>query len=112
MTGGMYRIVIKKLTFRTIIGILPIEREIKQAVEITCYIDYPSKEEYVDYAEVIRTIKVVLQEGYFQLIEEALDALEIILIEKFPQIKRLFIRICKLEVIKDGIPCVEILREF
>jgi len=103
--------VIKDLTFRTIIGLLPIEREVKQAVHIRCEIDYPSKEEFVDYAEVIKTIKLLLQEGHFRLLEEAADAIEAILREKWPQITRLYIQICKPEVMKDAVPCIEILRE-
>jgi dihydroneopterin aldolase len=110
--GGMYRLLLKELVFKTIIGIEPWEREIKQPIVVNCSIDYPSKGEYIDYGEVARTIKILITEGQFHLLEEALDALEAVLVEKYPQMKRLYIQICKPNVLKDALPCVEILRFF
>jgi dihydroneopterin aldolase len=108
----MYRLVIKDLLFKTVIGIEKWERDIKQPVVVNCQIDYPSKSEYINYVDVAHTIKILITEGHFELLEDALDALEAVLVEKYPQMRRLYIQICKPNVLRDAVPCVEILRFF
>ena len=72
---GLYEILIEDLTFETIIGILDFERKRVQKVVINLKILYEDKKNYIDYAEVVRFIKVKMIENKYLLLEDAVDDL-------------------------------------
>ncbi len=107
-----YRIIIENLKFNAIIGILPIEREKAQKVIVNAEIEYEGKENFIDYAEVCDIIENLMKEKNFLLIEDALEAIEYVLSEKYPQMKSLKLKIQKTEILKNALVGVEILRKY
>ena len=107
-----YRIIIENLEFEAIIGILPEERKKAQKVLVNAEIEYEDKENFIDYAEVCKIIENLMKEKKFLLIEDALEAIECVLLEKYPQIKSLKLKIQKPEILKNALVGVEILRKY
>ncbi len=103
----MYKISIENLTFEAIIGILDFEREKPQKVVVECEISYQNKKEYIDYAKVVSFIKSTIIEGKFLLIEDALDEIYSQLLRKYPNIKKLKVKISKPDILQDCIVNVE-----
>ncbi len=67
------KIVIKDLTFKCILGILPKERVKKQKViiQFSCHYNY-QEGQFVDYSKIAKEIESIMKKKKFQLIEEAL----------------------------------------
>ena len=107
-----YRIIIENLEFEAIIGILSHERKETQKVLVNAEIEYEGKENFIDYAKVCEIIENLMKEKKFLLIEDALEAIECILSEKYPQIKSLKLKIQKPEILKNALVGVEILRKY
>ncbi|GAB6045950.1 hypothetical protein JCM11957_15490 [Caminibacter profundus] len=108
----MYKILIEEITFKAIIGILEKERKNEQLVVVNAEIEYIDKKNYIDYAKVCDLIVKVIQNGKFMLIEDAVDEVEKVLFENFPQIKSLKLSIKKPEILKNALVGVEILRKY
>jgi len=107
-----YKIVIEDLTFKAILGILEKERNEEQIIVVNLKIEYEDKNNYVDYAEVSELIQDKITNGKYQLIEDAVDDIERVLKEKFPQMKSLYLSIKKPEILKNALVGVEILRNY
>ncbi len=99
-------ILIKALSFETIIGILDIERIQKQRVSIDVTIDYEYAGTFINYADVSEHIKTAMHREQFTLIEEALLALKSSLKVDFPLIKSLTLQISKPDILPDCEVCV------
>jgi len=106
----MYKIIIENLEFETIIGILDFERKKPQKILVNVKISYEG--EFVDYAKVCEIIQKEMQKREFLLIEDALDFLADELKKIFSQIKEIYIQIKKLEILKNALVGVEILRKY
>ncbi len=97
----MYEIIISKLTFKTIIGILDFERIKPQKVRVNCRVSYKKKEDFIDYAKVSKFIKSTMKDKKFKLIEDAVDDLSASLIKEYPQIIKLKLKISKPDILKN-----------
>lgn len=93
------RIAIRDLTFDTVIGILEHERQVPQRVVVTCKIDYTYEDAFINYADAAELIRRTVQEGRFELIEEALVALKTSLKHHFPAIEKLKITLEKPDIL-------------
>jgi dihydroneopterin aldolase len=112
MENRKFRIVIEELTFKAIIGILEEERVNEQLVVVNCKIDYEGKANFINYAEVCDLIQNTIIEKGFELIEDAIEFIEKKLLEKYPQMKALYLQIKKPEILKNALVGVEILRKY
>ncbi len=92
---------IEDLKFQCIIGILDFERETPQDVEVNLTIEYNYKNEFINYAEVVEIIKNNMIKSKYLLIEDALNGLKIILLEKFKLIQKLDIKLTKPSILAD-----------
>lgn len=101
------KVIIEKLTFETIIGILPHERVHPQQVVVDCSFKYHyTKGQFVNYAQVANDIKMHLKEKKFELLEEAIIFLRKHLKKDYP-IKKIKLKIAKPTVLEDCIVSVE-----
>ncbi len=95
------RIHIDDLKFQCIIGILDFERENVQDVTINVTIDYEYENEFINYSDVVNTLKSTMYEKEFLLIEDALYELSTILKKEFSKINTLYLRITKPSILSD-----------
>ena len=94
---------IEDFTFNTIIGLLDFERVNEQKVIINLKAKYDYKDgKYIDYVEICNIIKDTTQKGKFELLEDALLANKSAILKKFPDIKELYIKITKPDILKDA----------
>lgn len=103
------KVYINNLTFKTIIGILPFEREKKQTVivDATFHYNYSNKKkDFVDYSLVANDIKKLMKKNKYELIEEALKDIKYYLYQKYP-IKKLQLKISKPEILKNCIVSIK-----
>jgi len=97
------KICISDLEFKTIIGILDFERKKKQKVSITLSFDYIyNKDNFIDYAKVVKLIKKSIKKGKFFLIEDAILTLEDKITKKY-DVKNIKISISKPNILKNCI---------
>jgi dihydroneopterin aldolase len=96
----MMTIHIQALTFDTIIGLLDFEREHTQQVIIDLEADYHyDRNQFIDYAELSAQIVQRVKNKRYTLLEEALLDLETIILDTYPHIQRLFLRISKPDIL-------------
>jgi dihydroneopterin aldolase len=107
-----YKILIEDFSFYAILGMLEEERNQKQLIIIDCEIEYENKEKFINYAEVVDLMEKIIQNGKFELIEDALDKIEEELLKRYPHMKTLFLRIKKPEILKNALVGAEILRKY
>ena len=107
-----YRAVLEGLEFHAVIGILPHERRMPQKIVVDAAFEYESKEEYIDYAEAAALIRSHIKEKRFHLIEDALDSCAKLLKQRFPQMKSLYLRIQKPQILPNATPSVSISLNF
>jgi len=107
-----YKILIENLEFEAIIGILPEEREKTQKIIVNAQMEYENKNKFINYADVCNLIENLMKEKKFLLIEDALEAIECVLSEKYPQMKSLKLKIQKPEILRNALVGVEILRKY
>ena len=103
-----FQVAIEKLTFETIIGILPFERETPQKVVVDISFEYeynPNSKEFIDYSKVSELVKNTMIEKKFELIEEALIFIESLLLKTYPM-SNLKLKIAKPDILKDCIVSV------
>jgi len=103
------KVSIKELSFKTIIGILPFEREKPQKVIINLdfeYLFYQHTNEFIDYSFVTRTVKKIMRKKQFKLIEDAIIFLEKKLYKKY-NITALNIQIIKPNILPNCSVSVE-----
>lgn len=93
-------ILIEKLTFDTIIGILENERITPQQVVIDCMINYHYAQNiFINYADVTNHIIQSVQKKQFFLIEDALQSLSHSLKEEFTSIAKLSLTLRKPDIL-------------
>lgn len=98
------KIVIEKLEFKTIIGILDFEREREQKIVIDMEIEYDFRDKnFIDYAKIVSFSKEHIKKEKFYLVEEALQNLSDNLKKIYPQINYIKISLKKPEILKDCI---------
>ncbi|MCX6076590.1 MAG: dihydroneopterin aldolase [Campylobacterales bacterium] len=93
---------IEDLKFLCIIGILDFERVTPQDVIINLTIDYEfNKNEFINYAEIIKLIKKEMLLNQYYLIEDALNDLISKLVNKFLTIQKINLKITKPSILAD-----------
>jgi len=94
---------IRELRFSTIIGLLAEERIQEQEVIVDAAIDYDYRPgNYLDYAQIVQTIKTHLRDKKYELLEEALLGLEQSLRHNYPMIGSLSLQITKPHILPDA----------
>jgi dihydroneopterin aldolase len=94
------RIHIETLTTDVIIGLLDFEREHTQRVIIDMEADYEyTPESFIDYADIVLLIEKELKERRYELLEEALQGLQSVIITAYPQIEILELKITKPDIL-------------
>jgi len=97
------KVSIDSLTFKTIIGILPFERETKQKVILDISFSYKftkRQKEFIDYSHVANMAKMIIKKEKFLLIEDAIIYLDRALTKEF-KIQKLKIKITKPDILKN-----------
>ena len=92
---------IEDLKFQCIIGILDFERVTPQDIIINMTIDYEYKNNFINYADIVKNIKKIMQEHNFLLIEDAINELNLKLIKDYNSIKSIYIKITKPSILPD-----------
>ncbi|MEY3002698.1 MAG: hypothetical protein RLZZ428_1073 [Pseudomonadota bacterium] len=93
---------IESLTFETIIGLLDFEQEKPQRVIIDLQASYDySENQFIDYADMVLLIQNDLKEKRYQLLETALCELQGLLYSTYPNLKTLFLKISKPDILAD-----------
>ena len=103
------KINISNLTFKTIIGILPIERKKKQKVVVDISFEYNYSninKEYIDYTKIVKLVKTNMKTNKYELLEEAIFLLKKEIYTNY-NIKNLQIKIAKPNILKDCIVSLE-----
>ena len=96
------RIHIDTLEFETIIGLLDFERDRPQRVIIDLETSYDyDNEHFINYADIVMHIQNELKEKKYKLLEEALLGLKERLHRRYPQLKTLYIKISKPDILPD-----------
>ncbi len=94
------RIHIEALTIDVIIGLLDFEREHTQRVVIDLKADYEyTRENFIDYADLVFLMGQELKEKRYELLEDALLGLQGMIISAYPQIKMLKLKIAKPDIL-------------
>lgn len=91
---------IESLSFDVIIGLLDFERDRPQRVIIDLKASYDyADEEFIDYADMVFLIQKELKEKRYKLLEEALLGTKTLLCTTYPQIKTLWLKISKPDIL-------------
>ncbi len=98
------KIEIENLTFNCIIGLLDFERIKEQKVVVNISIEYHyTKDNFINYAEVANITKLNITQKQFKLLEDALISTKETIFKEFNNIKKLYIKIAKPEILDDCI---------
>ncbi len=101
-------IYIENLTFNAIIGILPEERKIPQKVVLNVKLDYEYKKGiFINYAILAQLIENNVKQKQYELIEDALLALFVLIKNKFSQISSIKLKISKPTILAHANVSVE-----
>ena len=92
---------IEDLKFQCIIGILDFERETVQDVIINVVIDYNYEKNFINYADIVETIKSDMIKSEFQLIEDAIRNINLKLLKEYSSIKSIDLKITKPSILPD-----------
>ena len=92
---------VEDLKFQCIIGILDFERITEQDIIINLEILYDYRDEFINYADVVHTIKTLMTENKFLLLEDALSSLSKKLKKEFLLINTLSLKITKPSILPD-----------
>ena len=94
---------IEELTFKTIIGILGFERSTPQRVIVNLKAEYNYKDgEFIDYVELCNIIKDTLNINKFELLEDAINAVEQNIKSRY-KLNNLYLKIAKPDILKDAV---------
>lgn len=96
---------IESLEISCIIGLLDFERESEQKVVLDVEIEYlyDKEDSFINYANVVDLIEVHLRKEKYELLEEALLGIKILLFEKYHLIESLKVRIKKPNIMPNCI---------
>ncbi len=104
---------IKKLTFKCIIGILPYEREHKQKIVIDLKISCKDSDKIIiDYAKTSKFVKKVFKKQKFYTIEKSLLYLEEKLKQKYPEIKKIYMKVSKPNALKNCVAGISMRKKY
>ena len=93
---------IESLEIDAIIGLLDFEREHEQRVLVDLEAHYSySNQSFIDYAELVEMIELRIRKERFSLLEEALLDLKTEIVEFYPAISRLKLKIGKPDILKN-----------
>ena len=95
------KIQIEDLKFRCIIGILDFERKKPQDVIVNLEVEYEYKNNFIDYAKIVKKIKKTMIKKKFLLIEDALETIILKLVKDYSQIKSIDLKITKPSILPD-----------
>lgn len=98
----IFSIIIEKLEFETIIGILPLEREKTQKILVEGIFEYESQE-FLDYVVLKDMIKNLFIKNQYLLLEDAIQDVAKHLKKHFSCLKSIEMSIKKLEILQDCI---------
>ncbi|WP_333803114.1 dihydroneopterin aldolase [Sulfurospirillum sp.] len=99
----MMQIIIKNLTFETIVGILEEERLSPQKVILYVKLDYVYEaENFIDYAKVSAFLEAEMQQMSYFLLEDALNDLSQKLKIAYPQIHKMKLKIFKPDILLNA----------
>lgn len=98
------------MRFHTYNGVLPEERKLGQPLEIDCQLSYPIEsrvkhdtlDETVNYAAVYETVKEFVTDHSFNLIESVANQLKETILNKYPAVTAVKLRVRKYAVPIDG----------
>jgi len=94
---------IDDLSFECIIGLLDFERLTPQRVIVTCKIEYPyDAKHFINYADVVQSIRLQMQQQKFELLESALESLALYLKEHCDAISTLYLKISKPDILANA----------
>ncbi len=105
----MLKVNIDNLTFKCIIGILPVERKKKQKVIINISFEYfyhDDGQNFIDYSEVAKIVETTMKKNKFKLIEDAILYIRKKLKKQFT-IKNLTLKISKPDILSNCVVSVE-----
>ena len=97
---------VEDLKFQCIIGILDFERINPQDIIINLTIDYNYENGFINYADIVKITKNLMIKSQFQLIEDALNAINLNLTKEFKAIKSIYIKISKPSILPECIVSV------
>lgn len=97
------QIIIKDLTFETIVGILEEERHTPQKVILHVKLDYSyGAENFIDYAKTCAFLEAEMNQMSYFLLEDALDDLSQKLKVSYPQIQKMKLKIFKPNILPNA----------
>lgn len=96
----IFSIIVEKLEFETIIGILPSERKKTQKILVEGIFEYESQE-FLDYVVLKDMIKNLFIKNEYLLLEDAIKDIIEKLKLKFDCLKSIELSIKKLEILQD-----------
>ncbi len=92
---------IEDLKFQCVIGILDFEREKPQDIIINISIKYNSKNDFLNYADIVDFVKKKMIYGKFLLLEDAIRSISISLKQDFDIIETIDIKLTKPSILRD-----------
>jgi dihydroneopterin aldolase len=99
----LYEILIEDLELDIIIGILDFERKNRQKVVVNVKIEYQyKKESFIDYVDIINIIETLLLKNRYYLLEDAILEIGDNILDRYLNIKSLYLKIVKPDIIKNG----------
>ncbi len=102
----MFKINIKNLEVRAVIGILKFERKKSQKITVNAQIQYDSKK-YLDYTLIVDKISRLLVKKKYFLVEDALIDITKKLKFSFTDIQKIKLSIDKNDILKNCVVGVE-----
>lgn len=106
------RIHIEELRFECIIGLLEKERHTPQELIVCLELDYDYTDAFINYADIAALIESSLKKKKFELLESALESLFTLICHLHPQIKRLYIKITKPDILENCRVSVSNIKKF
>jgi 7,8-dihydroneopterin aldolase/epimerase/oxygenase len=93
---------IEELTIQTIIGILDFEREKAQNLIIDLNISYDyDKNSFLNYGDIVQNVTDDIKTKKYGLLEDAIVGIKDMLVSQYPQIKTLYIKLTKPDILKN-----------
>ncbi|MDD2450873.1 MAG: dihydroneopterin aldolase [Sulfurovum sp.] len=92
---------IEALTFEAIIGLLDFERERPQRVIVDLEASYPYEDTFLDYARIVEEIMTHIKSRRYELLEDALLGIKKELLQNYPKITALKLKITKPDIISE-----------
>ncbi len=92
---------IEDLKFQSIIGILDFERVTPQDVIVNLKIEYIYEKNFINYANIVETVKNLMIKNKFLLIEDAIQTIVAELIKSYSSLVNIDIKITKPSILPE-----------